>query len=100
MNVDPHTLLAIVVMAVITYATRISGVALAGRLKLSPRSQAAFDAVPPAVLIALVAPTALVTGWAETLAAVAVAIAAMRLPLLGVIAVGVVAVVAFRQMGL
>ncbi|GLK55859.1 putative membrane protein [Methylopila capsulata] len=100
MSVDPWTLLAILVMASITYATRISGVLLGGRLKLSPRAQAAFNAVPPAVLVALIAPSALATGGAETIAALAAALAATRLPLLGVIAVGVVTVVALRAFGL
>ena len=98
MTLDTQTLLAILGMALVTYATRIAGLALAGRLDLSPRAQAAFDAIPPAVLIAVIAPSALATGWPETGAAVVAAIAATRLPLLGVVAVGVVAVVGFRAL--
>ena len=65
---------------------------------LTKRSrQAAFDAIPPAVLIAVIAPSAMATGWAETAAAAVTALAATRLPLLGVVAVGVVAVVGFRM---
>ena len=98
MTLDPHTLLAILGMAIATYATRIAGLALAGQLDLSSRAQAAFDAIPPAVLIAVIAPSALATGWAETAAAAVAAIAATRLPLLGVVAVGVAAVVGFRAL--
>lgn len=98
MSLDTHTLLAILGMAFVTYATRIAGLALAGRLDLSPRAQAAFDAIPPAVLIAVIAPSALATGWPETAAAVVAGIAATRLPLLAVVAVGVVAVVGFRAL--
>ena len=98
MNVDPLNLLAILGMAIVTYATRVAGLALAGRLDLSPRAQAAFDAIPPAVLVAVIAPSALATGWAETGAAVLTALAATRLPLLGVVAVGVVAVVGLRAL--
>ncbi len=96
MSIDGPTLAAILAMAIITYATRIAGIALAGRLSLSGRADAAFRAIPAAVLTAVIAPTALATGWPETLAALITALAATRLPLLGTIAVGVVAVVALR----
>lgn len=98
MTMDPVNLVAIFGMALVTYLTRIAGLALAGRLALSPRAQAAFDAIPPAVLIAVIAPSALATGWPETAAAALAALAATRLPLLGVVAVGVAAVVLFRAM--
>lgn len=98
MTLDPQTLLAILGMAFVTYLTRVAGLALAGRLSLSPRAQAAFDAIPPAVLVAVIAPSALATGWAETGAALLAALAATRLPLLAVVAVGVVAVVALRAL--
>lgn len=98
MTLDPHNLLAILGMALATYATRLAGLALAGRLQLSPRAQAAFDAIPPAVLVAVIAPSALATGWPETAAALLAALAATRLPLLGVVAVGVAAVVALRAL--
>ncbi|WP_449257147.1 AzlD family protein [Bosea sp. (in: a-proteobacteria)] len=96
MSIDPINFLAFLGMAIVTYVTRVAGLALAGRLNLSPRAQAAFDAIPPAVLVAVIAPSALATGWAETAAAAIAALAATRLPLLAVVAVGVVAVVAFR----
>lgn len=96
MTLDPLNLIAILGMAVVTYLTRIAGLALAGRLDLSPRAQAAFDAIPPAVLIAVIAPSALATGWAETGATAVAALAATRLPLLGVVGVGVLAVVVLR----
>jgi len=96
MSVDPMTLAAILGMAVVTYLTRISGLFLAGRLRLEGRLQAAFDAAPPAVLTAVIAPMVLATGWPETVAAMVTALAATRLPLLATILVGVVAVVALR----
>jgi uncharacterized membrane protein len=96
MTIDGTALAAILGMAVVTYLTRIAGITLAGRLALSGRAKAAFDAIPPAVLIAVIAPSALATGWPETLAALVTAIAATRLPILATIAVGVAAVVALR----
>jgi uncharacterized membrane protein len=98
MSLDPATLVAILAMAVITYLTRIAGLFVAGRLSLRGRAKAAFDAIPPAVLVAVIAPMALATGWRETLAALLTAIAATRLPLLATIATGVLAVVALRAL--
>ncbi|HMG51659.1 MAG TPA: AzlD domain-containing protein [Inquilinus sp.] len=96
MSVDPTTLAAILGMAVVTYLTRISGLFLVGRLRLEGRLKAAFDAAPPAVLTAVIAPMVLATGWPETVAALVTAVAATRLPLLATILVGVVSVVALR----
>jgi uncharacterized membrane protein len=96
MSVDPAALAAIVAMALITYATRVAGLLVADRLVLSGRTKAAFDAIPPAVLVAVIAPTALATGWPETIAAAITVLVATRLPLLGTIAVGVAAVVVLR----
>jgi len=97
MSVDPITLAAILAMAVVTYATRIAGIFVADRLVLTGRAKAAFDAIPPAVVVAVIAPTALTTGWAETIAAAITVVAATRLPLLATIAVGVASVVALRM---
>lgn len=98
MSVDPINLAAFLGMALVTYLTRIAGLALVGRLNLSLRAQAAFDAIPPAVLIAVIAPSALATGWPETVAALICGLAATRLSLLGVVAVGVASVVVLRMM--
>ena len=96
MSLDPITLVAILAMAAVTYVTRIAGLFVADRLVLTGRAKAAFDAIPPAVLVAVIAPTALATGWAETIAAGVTMLVAARLPLLATVAVGVVAVVALR----
>ncbi|HEX2552765.1 MAG TPA: AzlD domain-containing protein [Microvirga sp.] len=97
MSVDPVTFAAILAMALVTYATRIAGLFVADRLVLTGRAKAAFDAIPPAVLMAVIAPTALATGWAETIAAGITMLAATRLPLLATIAIGVAAVVLLRM---
>lgn len=98
MSVDPVSLAAIAAMAVVTYLTRIAGLFVVGRLALQGRAKAAFDAIPPAVLVAVIAPSALATGWPETAAALITAAVATRLPLLGTIAAGVIAVVALRSL--
>jgi uncharacterized membrane protein len=98
MSLDTTTLLAILAMAIVTYLTRIAGLFVADRLVLTGRAKAAFDAIPPAVLVAVIAPTALTTGWAEAVAAAITAVVAFRLPLLGTVAVGVIAVVVLRSL--
>jgi uncharacterized membrane protein len=98
MSLDSTTLLAIIAMAVVTYITRIAGLFVADRLVLTGRAKAAFDAIPPAVLVAVIAPTALTTGWAEAMAAAITAVAAFRLPLLATVAVGVISVVVLRNL--
>ena len=98
MRLDPATLLAILAMAIVTYGTRVAGLFLAERLTLSGRAKAAFEAIPAAVLVAVIAPMALATGWPETVASAITALAAFRLPLLATIAVGVASVVALRAL--
>ena len=97
---DTNTLLAILAMAAATILTRISGVFLIRFLSIGDEMREALDAIPPAVLMAVIAPTALATGWAETIACATTAIAALKLPLLPSVAVGVVTVVAMRLAGL
>ena len=94
--IDPMTLAAILAMAVTTYATRLAGLFVRLDGLSSHRARAALDAIPPAVLIAVVAPMMLATGWPETIATVLTAIAATRLPLAATVAFGAAAVVALR----
>jgi branched chain amino acid efflux pump len=96
MRLDGTTLLAIVLMGLITYLTRIADLFIAGRFQLEGRSKAAFDAIPVSVLTAVIAPTLLTSGVAETLAGIVTILAAFRLPPLGTVAVGVAAVVLLR----
>jgi branched chain amino acid efflux pump len=97
MELDPRTLLAIAGIALATYATRVAGFAFMRFMNVRGRVRAALDAVPPAILMAVIAPTILATGFAETLAAAITAVAAMfRLPLIAVVIIGVASVVALR----
>lgn len=90
-------LLAIIGMGVATYLTRLSGFYLLRDLDVSGRTKAALDALPPAVLMAVIAPVILTTGLAESIAAAITAVAAFfRLPLTVTIMVGIVSVVALR----
>lgn len=96
MNVDPQTFLAIAAMGGVTVATRLAGLFLPAGFATRGRLAAAFAALPVAVLTALIAPTVLATGWAERLAALAVVLAAMRLPMIAVVAIGIAAAAACR----
>jgi uncharacterized membrane protein len=98
-SVDPMLLLAIVLMGCATYATRLSGYLLLRTAKIEGRLKAALDAVPPAILTAVIAPAVMLQGWPERLAgAVTLAVALLRAPFLVTIGAGVVSVVIFRHM--
>jgi uncharacterized membrane protein len=98
MTLDPATLLAILAMAAATIATRVAGLVLYRFVTLGPRQTQAMQAIPPAVLMAVIAPTALATGPAETIAATVTALAAMRLPLLWSVFLGVSMVAVMRAL--
>ena len=90
-------LLAIAGMGIATYLTRLSGFYLLRGLNLSGPMKAALDALPPAVLMAVIAPVILTTGLAESIAAAITAVAAFfRLPLALTIVIGIVSVVVLR----
>lgn len=96
MNIGAENFLAILAMGVATYGVRLAGLLIAGHIPQTGRARAALEALPAAVLTAVVAPMALTTGPAETIAAAIAILAAFRLPILGVVAVGVVSVVLLR----
>ncbi len=99
MSGDWLTIATIIAMAAATYLTRIGGLYLMKGLTVKGRLKAALDALPPAVLMAVIAPTVLATGPAETIAAVITASAAfLRLPMMAVVAIGVAAVIALRAL--
>ena len=93
-------LLAMVLMGLATYSTRLSGLLLMRGVEVKGRMKAALDAVPPSVLTAVIAPTVFMTGHAEAIAALLTVIAAFfRAPLLVTILTGVASVVALRWLG-
>ena len=100
MTLDLMTVLAIFAMAAATIATRMAGLLVGRLLKLSPSTEEILGAIPPSVLMAVVAPTAFATGWAETIGCAVVALSATRLPLLPAAACGVLTVAALRSLGL
>jgi len=94
---DPQLFLAILLMGCATYGTRLSGYLLLRKAKIEGRLKAALDAVPPAILTAVIAPAVLMEGWPERLAgAVTLAVALLRAPFLVTIFTGAASVVLFR----
>lgn len=89
-------LLAIVAMAAVTYATRVAGLWFVHAVRPTPLVQAALDAVPVAVLTAVIAPSLMKGGPADIAAAAIMTLAAFRLPLLPAVVIGVVSVVLLR----
>jgi uncharacterized membrane protein len=91
----------ILLLALGTYGMRIGGMLLLARFgALDYRVQAALDAVPVAVITALVAPVALATGMAETIAAAVTIVAALRLPITPTLLIAAVTVSLLRAGGL
>jgi uncharacterized membrane protein len=91
-------LLAIVAMAAVTYATRIAGLWFVQAVRPTPLVQAALDAVPVAVLTAVIAPSLMKGGPADMAAAAITALAAFRVPLLPAVVIGVGSVIALRAL--
>ena len=97
MTLHLMTFAAIAGMALATYATRIAGLFLMRYVTVKGRTKAAFDALPPAILMAVIAPTVLATGIAETIAAAITATSAFfRLPMIVTILIGMGSVVLLR----
>jgi uncharacterized membrane protein len=96
MRLDGTTVLAILLMGLATYLTRIAGLLVGDRFRLEGRARAAFDAIPVSVLVAVIAPTLLASSVPESLAGAVTILVAFRLSLLGTVAVGVASVVLLR----
>lgn len=98
LSIDPQVLLAIIGMALVTILTRVSGFVLARSFAIEGRTKAALEAVPGSVLIAIIVPTVLTTGPAETIASLITLGLASRLPFIFAVFGGVGAVVLLRAL--
>lgn len=98
MKLDAANLAAIIAMALATYATRVSGLWLLRFVHVTPRMQAALDALPVAILTAVIAPALMKGGTADILAAGVTLLAASRLPLLATVILGVSSAVLLRHL--
>ncbi|PWR19357.1 AzlD domain-containing protein [Zavarzinia aquatilis] len=98
MSISAEALLAILAMAIATMACRLAGLVLPARLIGTGRLSRAFDAMPVAILSAILAPLLLTRGPADALAGLVVIVAAARLPMIPVIAIGIGAAAAARAL--
>ena len=87
----------IVTLGLVTYGTRIGGHLILSRFgRLNPRLEAALDAVPAAVMTAIVAPMALATGPMESIAAAIAVLAALRLSMHATLVLGIGSLIVMR----
>lgn len=94
----PDVVGVILVMAVVTYATKASGLWALGQVDISERVRAGFDVLPGAVMVAFVTPALANGGPAEWgAAAVTAAVAHKSGNLLLSLAVGVGTVLVLRN---
>lgn len=97
----PDIILLICAAAFVTYLTRTGGHLILSRFKhINPRVESALEAVPAAVITAIVVPPALSAGPPEILAILAAGIAALRLGAFPVLLIGLGVLVAARNLGL
>ncbi|MGV2974845.1 AzlD family protein [Roseibium alexandrii] len=96
-----NTVLIICLCALATYLTRTGGHLILSRFgALHHRAEAALDAVPVAVLTALVAPAATTEGPAEAIAIILAGVLTLRFSLIISVSSGILSVVALRSLGL
>lgn len=98
LSFDPHMVLLIAAAAVVTYLTRIGGYIMIIRMtRIPPRMEAALNAVPAAVLTALVAPTFFNGGLDMKIALIAAALTGLFLPPTAMLVAGWAIIVAWRH---
>ncbi|MDR9429163.1 MAG: AzlD domain-containing protein [Natronomonas sp.] len=75
-ELDGLVVAVILGMAIVTYLTKAGGLWLLGRIEIGERTEAGLEALPGAIIVAIVAPELAAGGPAEwTAAAVAVVVA-------------------------
>jgi uncharacterized membrane protein len=95
---NAQVLLVIAGMSVVTYATRVSGFLLGAWLPRAGRIGQGLDALPTAILTALIAPS-VTAGVPEMIGGAVTAIAAFGVPMLAAIATGIGCVAMLRSLG-
>ncbi|RUU24443.1 AzlD family protein [Mesorhizobium sp. M7A.T.Ca.TU.009.01.3.2] len=87
--IDATTLFTIVLMAGVTYLTRIGGYVVLRNRTLSGRATAVMEAAPGCLLIAVIAPAFVSKSPADILALAVTLVAATRLSMLPTVLIGV-----------
>jgi len=87
--IDPATVFTILLMAGVTYLTRIGGYVVLRNRTLSPRATAVMEAAPGCVLISVIAPDFVSRNPADLAALAITVLAATRLSMLPTVVIGV-----------
>lgn len=95
---DPVNLLAIVLMASVTYLTRIGGYVILRNRTLSPRTTAVMEAAPGCVLISVIAPDFVSDNPADLAALAITVLAATRLSMLPTVIVAIASAGVLRHL--
>lgn len=98
MTMDPYNLTLILLVTLATFAMRAVGAVVMARVELGPVSAAAFEAMPVAVLTAVIAPAVLTQGLPEAIAGTIAVLVGLRAPMAVVIVVAMATVVAMRHL--
>lgn len=86
---------------VVTYLTRIGGHVVLSRFdNIHPRVEAGLNAVPTAVITAIVIPSLVTGGWAEIITLLIAGLASLRMSLLQVFLLGWLSIFVLRALGL
>ncbi|TPL82411.1 AzlD family protein [Mesorhizobium sp. B2-3-12] len=96
--IDATTVLTIVLMAGVTYLTRIGGYVVLRSRVLSARATAVMEAAPGCVLISVIAPAFVSRNPADLLALAITLAAATRLSMLPTVLIGVAATGVLRHL--
>ena len=96
--IDPANLIAIVLMASVTYLTRIGGYVVLRNRTLSRRATAVMEAAPGCVLISVIAPDFVSRNLADLAALAITVLAATRLSMLPTVAIGVASAGVLRHL--
>lgn len=95
--IDFYTLLTILIMAIVTYATRVTGYLLLHNRTLNPRLTKVLEATPGCVLIAVIAPAFATSNPANIIALVITLLVASRFSLLPTVIISIVAAALLRH---
>ncbi|MEO9876555.1 MAG: AzlD domain-containing protein [Anderseniella sp.] len=98
MTMDPYNLTLILLVTLATFAMRAVGAIVMARVELGPVSAAAFEAMPVAVLTAVIAPAVLTQGLPEAIAGGIAVLVGLRAPTAVVIVVAMATVAAMRHL--
>lgn len=95
-NLEPRAVLTILGMGLATFFSRVLGYYVISRIAIRGRLAGALQAVPGAVLVALIAPTMFSSSVADTLASAITVALAWRVSTLVALLGGVVSIVLLR----